>query len=83
MIHRLFKKVLSQTVSFFPFNEKVLVYVFLEKVALLMPTSTHFMVVGEVEWMQASFISRKAYSLVVVCSWLFKPVITSLRLKKS
>ena len=81
MIHRLFKKVLSQTVSFCPFNEKVLVYVFLEKVALL--TSTHFMVVGEVEWMQASFISRKAYSLVVVCSWLFKPVITSLRLKKS
>lgn len=37
-------KVLSQTVSFCPFNEKVLVYVFLEKVALL--TSTHFMVVG-------------------------------------
>ena len=35
---------LSQTVSFCPFNEKVLVYVFLEKVALL--TSTHFMVVG-------------------------------------
>ena len=30
----------------------------------------------------ASFISRKAYSLVVVCSWQLKPVITSLRLKK-
>ena len=27
-------------------------------------------------------ISRKAYSLVVVCSWQLKPVITSLRLKK-
>ena len=30
----------------------------------------------------ASFISRKAYSLVVVSSWQLKPVITSLRLKK-
>ena len=30
----------------------------------------------------ASFISRKAYSLVVVCSWQLKPVITSLRLRK-